>query len=63
MHTTQTTTQATDGAQGNNNVLLEIIDMLESNLAGVDSENAILICNMVPENNQPLPDTIPTRNG
>ena len=62
-HTTQTTTQATDGAQGNNDVPLEIIDMLESNLAGVDSENATLICNMVPgmvdDNNQPLPKNVP----
>ena len=48
MHTTQTTTQATDGAQGNNDVTLEIMDMLESNLSGVDSENTTLICNMVP---------------
>ena len=37
MYTTQTTTQATDGAQGSNDVPLEIIDMLESNLSGVDS--------------------------
>ena len=63
MHTTQTTTQAADGAQGNNNVPLEIIDMLESNLAGVDSENATLICNIVPgmvdNDNQPLPKNIP----
>ena len=63
MHTTQTTTQATDGAQGNNNVPLEIIDMLESNLSGVDSENATLICNMVPgmvdDDNQPLPENVP----
>ena len=47
MHTTQTTTQATDGAQGNDNVPLEIVEMLESNLSGVDSDNAALICNMV----------------
>ena len=47
-HTTQTTTQATDGAQGNDNVPLEIMNMLESNLSGVDSDNAALICNMVP---------------
>ena len=64
MHRTQTTTQATDGAQGNNDVPLEIIDMLESNLAGVDSENATLICNKVPgmvdDNNQPLPKNIPS---
>ena len=63
MHTTQTTTQATDGAQGNNDVPLEIVHMLESNLAGVDSENATLICNMVPgmvdNDNQPLPENIP----
>ena len=62
-YTTKTTTQATDGAQGNNNVPLEIIDMLESNLAGVDSENATLICNMVPgmvdDDNQPLPEDVP----
>ena len=61
--TTMHTTQATDGAQGNNNVPLEIIDMLESNLAGVDSENATLICNMVPgmvdNDNQPLPNNVP----
>ena len=64
MHTTQTTTQATDGAQGKNDVPLEIMDMLESNLSGVDSENATLICNMVPgmvdDNNQPLPENIPS---
>ena len=64
MHTTQTTTQTTDGAQGNNDVPLEIIDMLESNLAGVDSENATLICNMVPgmvdDDNQPLPENVPS---
>ena len=63
MHTTQATTQATDGAQGNNDVPLEIIDMLESKLAGVDSENATLICNMVPgivdDDNQPLPKNVP----
>ena len=63
MHTTQTTTQATDGAQGNNDVPLEIIDMLESILAGVDSENATLICNMVlgmvDDDNQPLPENVP----
>ena len=63
MHTTQTTTQATNGAQGNNDVPLEIMDMLESNLSGVDSENATLICNMVPgmvdDDNQPLPKNIP----
>ena len=62
-HTTQTTTQATDGAQGNNNIPLEIMDMLESNLTGVDSDNAALICNMVPgmvdDDNQPLPENIP----
>ena len=62
MHTTQTTTQATDGAQGNNDVPLEIINILESNLAGVDSENATLICNMVPgmvdHDNQPLPENV-----
>ena len=38
--------------------------MLESNLAGFDSENATLICNMVPgmaaDNNQPLPKNIPS---
>ena len=64
MHTTQTTTQATDGAQGNDNVPLEIMDMLESNLSGVDSNNAALICNMVPgiidDDNQPLPENIPS---
>ena len=38
MHTTQTTTQAIDGAQGNDNVPLEIMDI------GVDSDNAALIC-------------------
>ena len=64
MHTTQTTTQATDGAQGNNDVPLEIIDVLESNLAWVDSENATLISNMVPgmvdHDNQPLPENVPS---
>ena len=64
MHTTQTTTQATDGAQGNNNIPLEIVEMLESNLSGVDSDNAALICNMVPgmvdDDNQPLPENIPS---
>ena len=64
MHRSQTTTQATDGAQGNNDVPLEIIDMLESNLAEVDSENATLICNKVPgmvdDNNQPLPKNMPS---
>ena len=63
-HTTQTTTQATDGAQGNDNVPLEIVEMLESNLSGVDSDNAALICNMVPgmvdDDNQPLPENIPS---
>ena len=63
-HTTQTTTQATDGAQRNDNVPLEIVEMLESNLSGVDSDNAALICNMVPgmvdDNNQPLPENIPS---
>ena len=63
-HTTQTTTQATDGAQGNDDVPLEIMDMLESNLSGVDSDNAALICNMVPgmvdDNNQPLPENVPS---
>ena len=62
-HTTQTTTQATDGAQGNNDVPFEIMDMLESNLSGVDSKNATLICNMVPgmvdNDNQRLPEDIP----
>ena len=61
-HTTQTTTQATDGAQGNNDVPLEIMDMLESNLSRVDSKNPTLICNMVPgmvgDDNQPLPENI-----
>ena len=65
MHTTQTTTQATDGAQGNDNVPLEIMDMLESNVSGVDSDNAALICNMVPgmvdDDNQPLPENIPSQ--
>ena len=64
MHTTQTTTQATDGAQGNDNVPLEIVEMLESNLSGVDSDNAALICNMVPgmvdDDNQPLPENMPS---
>ena len=64
MHTTQTTTQATDGVQGNDNVPLEIMDMLESNLSGVDSNNAALICNMVPgmvdDDNQPLPENVPS---
>ena len=64
MHTTQTTTQTTDGAQGNNDVPLEIIDMLESNVAGVDSENAALICNMGPgmvdNDNQPLLENVPS---
>ena len=64
MHTTQATTQATDGAQGNDNVPLEIMDMLESNLSGVDSDNAALICNMVlgmvDEDNQPLPENVPS---
>ena len=63
-HTTQTTAQATDGAQGNDNVPLEIVEMLESNLSGVDSDNAALICNMVPgmvdNDNQPLPENIPS---
>ena len=63
MQTTQTTTQTTDGAQGNDDVPLEIMNMLESNLSGVDSENAALICNMVPgmvdDYNQPLPENIP----
>ena len=63
-HTTQTTTQATDGAQRNDNVPLEIVEMLESNLSGVDSDNAALICNMVPgmvdDDNQPLPENIPS---
>ena len=51
------------GHKATNNVPLEIINMLESNLAGVDSENATLICNMVPgmvdDDNQPLPENIP----
>ena len=38
--------------------------MLESNLSGVDSDNAALICNMVPgmvdDDNQPLPENIPS---
>ena len=38
--------------------------MLESNLSGVDSENATPICNMVPgmvdDDNQPLPENIPS---
>ena len=63
-HTTQTTTQATDGAKGNDNVPLEIVEMLESNLSGVDSDNAALICNTVPrmvdDDNQPLPENIPS---
>ena len=62
-HTTQTTTLATDGAQGNNDIPLEIMDMLESTLSGVDSENATLICNTVPgmvdNGNQPLPKNVP----
>ena len=37
--------------------------MLESNLSGVDSENATLICNMVPgmvdDDNHPLPKNVP----
>ena len=44
------------------NVPLEIVEMLESNLSGVDSDNAALICNMVPgmvdDDNQPLPENI-----
>ena len=62
-HTTQTTTQTTDGVQGNNDVPSEIMDMLESNLSGVDSNNAALICNMVSwmvdDDNQPLPKNAP----
>ena len=48
---------------GHKATTMEIMDMLESNLSGVDSDNAALICNMVPwmvdDDNQPLPENVP----